>query len=98
MVGEGIDEVLQLEEGTRKVRHDPKGADVGGTGELTEGERNCGAVVWRWRGGGGGDPVGRARTQGWGERGRRVIGCLSVLMREDERGKKGGTVAMGWPL
>jgi hypothetical protein len=45
MVREGIDEVLQLEEGTRKVRHDPKGADVGGTWELTEGERNCGAVV-----------------------------------------------------
>jgi hypothetical protein len=45
MVGEGIDEVLQLEEGTRKVRHGPKGADMGGTGELTEGERNCGAVV-----------------------------------------------------
>jgi hypothetical protein len=33
---EGIDEVLQLEEETGEVRCGPKGADEGGTRELTE--------------------------------------------------------------
>jgi hypothetical protein len=42
VAGEGIDEVLQLEEGTRQVRRGPKGVDEGSTGELTEGERNGG--------------------------------------------------------
>jgi hypothetical protein len=45
VAGEGIDEVLQLEEGTRQVRRGPKGADEGSTGELTEGERNGGATA-----------------------------------------------------
>jgi hypothetical protein len=34
VVGEGVDVVLQLEEGMGEVRHGPKGADEGGTGEL----------------------------------------------------------------
>jgi hypothetical protein len=38
---------MQLEEGTGEVRHGPKGADEGGTGELTEGERNNDGAVQR---------------------------------------------------
>jgi hypothetical protein len=45
VAGEGVDVVLQLEEGTREVRRSPKGVDEGGTGELTEGERTSGAAV-----------------------------------------------------
>jgi hypothetical protein len=45
VVGEGVDEVLQLEEGTGEVRHGTKGADEGGTGELTGGEKNSGATA-----------------------------------------------------
>jgi hypothetical protein len=57
VTGEGVDEVLQLEEGTGEVRRGPKGADEGGTGELTKGERNDGAATRRWRD--SGDPIGR---------------------------------------
>jgi hypothetical protein len=39
------DEVLQLEEGTGEVRHSTKGTDEGGTGELTDGERNSGVAA-----------------------------------------------------
>jgi hypothetical protein len=87
----GVDEVLQLEEGTGEVRRGPKGANEGGTGELTEGERNGDTVAQRRRGsGGGGGPIWRAQTQGCRERGRRVMGCSGALASEDESGKKGG--------
>jgi hypothetical protein len=52
VAGEGVDEVLLLEEGTWEVRCGPKGADEGGTGELTErGEKQrCGgAKKAQWR-------------------------------------------------
>jgi hypothetical protein len=88
VAGEGIDEVLQLEEGMGEVRHGPKEVDEGGTGELIRGERNGGAAARRRCGSSG--LVGRARTQGRRERGRRVTGCSSTLAREDKRGKKGG--------
>jgi hypothetical protein len=44
---EGVDEVLQLEEVMGEVRRGPKGVDEGGTGELTERERNGGVVMRR---------------------------------------------------
>jgi hypothetical protein len=47
VAGEGVDEVLQLEEGTVEVRRDPKGVDEGGMRELTEGERNGSAKTTR---------------------------------------------------
>jgi hypothetical protein len=37
--------VLQLEEGTEEVRRDPKGADDGGTVELTEGRGDNGVAA-----------------------------------------------------
>jgi hypothetical protein len=90
VAGEGVDMVLLLEEGTREVRCGPKGADEGGTGELTERGENGGVAARKRRGGAG--PVGRARTQGHGERGGRVIG---VLGRAREGGRewkeKGGS-------
>jgi hypothetical protein len=49
--------VLQLEERTGEVRRGPKGADEGGTVELTKGERNDGAATRRRRD--SGDPIGR---------------------------------------
>jgi hypothetical protein len=58
VVGEDVNEVLQLEEGMEEVRRGPKVVDEGGTLELTEGERNGGAATQRRRSGGGG-PVGR---------------------------------------
>jgi hypothetical protein len=79
---------MQLEEGTGEVRHGPKGADEGGTGSSPKGERNSGVVARKRRGGAG--PVGRARTQGRGVRGGRLMGCSGALAREDERGKKRG--------
>jgi hypothetical protein len=64
------------------VRRDPKGADDGGTVELTEGggetmaqRRQSGRLAW---------------TRGRGKRGGGdgVLGCM--LVRKDERGKKRG--------
>jgi hypothetical protein len=81
VAGEGVDEFLLLQEGTGEVRRGPKGADKGGMRELTEGERNGGAAVTVWS-------VGvdtRPRREGKG-----LTGCSGVLMREDERGNKGG--------
>jgi hypothetical protein len=48
----------------------------GGTGELTEGERN--------------DDVVAVLSSRRGHKGRRVTGCSGALMREGERGKKWG--------
>jgi hypothetical protein len=45
VAGEGVDEVLQLEEGTGDVWCGPKGVNEGGMVELIEGERNSGAIV-----------------------------------------------------
>jgi hypothetical protein len=93
VAGEGVDEVLQLEEGTGELRRGPKWADEGGTGELTEGERNGGATVQTRRGGGG--SVGRcgheAEERGeWGD---------EVLERACEGGREGKERGvMGRPL
>jgi hypothetical protein len=73
------------------VKRGPKGAGEGGTGELTEGERNGGAKTVRRR---------RSRRPGADTRPRRegegVTGCSGALMREDERGEKGGRGTSGW--
>jgi hypothetical protein len=45
VAGEGVDEVLQLEEGMREVRRGPKGVNECGTGKLTKGGRNGGAKM-----------------------------------------------------
>jgi hypothetical protein len=83
MAEEGVDGVLQLDEGTWEVRRGPKGADEGSTGELTEGERYGGAAV-----------AVAVRSTIMDTRPRReegVMGCSGVLAREDEREtKKGG--------
>jgi hypothetical protein len=93
---EGVDEVLQLEEAMGEVRHGPKGVDEGALGSSPKGRemavrRREDDVTAAVRSGGCG-------TQGRRERGRRVTGCSGALMREDERGKKGGVAAMGCPL
>jgi hypothetical protein len=45
VVGEGGDEVLQLEEETGELRRGPKGVDGGGAVELTESEEEVAAVA-----------------------------------------------------
>jgi hypothetical protein len=93
VAGEGVDEVLQLEEGTGKVRRGPKGVDKGGTGDLTKGERNCGAKTARWRW--SGRP---ARTRGRGERGR-GDGVLGHAHEGGREGKeRGSPTVMRHPL
>jgi hypothetical protein len=51
VVGEGVDEVLQLEKGTWEVRRGPKGVDEGGHGgahQRREKQRRGGAkTAWR---------------------------------------------------
>jgi hypothetical protein len=95
VAGEGVDEVLQLEGVMGEVRRGPKGADEGGTGELTKRERNGDAVTRRRHGGGG--PIDR-RGHEAEERGRGG----EVLGRAHEGGREGnengGTVVMGCPL
>jgi hypothetical protein len=81
VAGECVDEVLQLEEGTGEVTCGPKGADEGGTGELTKGERNDGTTAMVWSPG----VDTRPRREG-----KQVRGSSGALTREDERGKKGG--------
>jgi hypothetical protein len=86
---EGVDGVLQLDEGAWEVRRGPKGADEGSTGELTEGERYGGAAAAVW------STITDTRPR----REEGVTGCLGVLAREDEREmKKGGAAVMGRPF
>jgi hypothetical protein len=58
----------------KRVWRGPKGADEGGTGELTEGERNGGAAMQRWHEGSG--PIGRhgREAEERGEGGDGVLG------------------------
>jgi hypothetical protein len=85
VAGEGVDEVLQLEEGMREVRRGPKGVNKCGTGKLTKG----GEEWWR-------EDVMMAafRSTSTDMRPRRegkgVMGYSGVLTREEKRGKKRG--------
>jgi hypothetical protein len=83
VAGEGVDEVLQLEEGTGEVRRGPKAVDEGGMGELTEGERNGSAATRRWRGSGG--QVGQRRHEAV-ERGQGGDGVLGIRSNSWVRG------------
>jgi hypothetical protein len=88
VVGEGGNEVLQPEEETGEVRHGLKGADGGGTMELTEGgEEAVAAAQNTVRDGGGSatgvdersrDGEGRLWCASKGEWGRRGKGCGGV--------------------
>jgi hypothetical protein len=96
LAGEGVNEVLQLEEGTWEVRCGPKGADEGGTGELNKGERNGGTTVQRRHD--GGDPVGR-RGREAEERGDGGDGVLRCAREGGREGKeRWRAVVMGHPL
>jgi hypothetical protein len=78
VVGESVDEVLQLEEGTGEVRHGPKVVDEGGMGELFEWERNGDVVAQRRHGGGGPVDWRGHEAEERGEGGDGVLGRARV--------------------
>jgi hypothetical protein len=89
VTGEGVDEVLQLEEGTGEVRRGPKGVDEGGHGELTKGGRNGGAKTMRrrWRSDRAGVNTRSRREQ---KEGDGVLGCTHEGGREGKESAGGG--------
>jgi hypothetical protein len=78
------------------VRHGPKGVDEGALGSSPKGREM--AVRWCEDDAAAAVRSGGCGTQGRGERGRRVTGCSGALVREDERGKKGGRGGDGAPF
>jgi hypothetical protein len=108
VAGEGDDEVLQLEEETGEVRHDPKGADGGDTVELTEGKKKQRRRLEIWRGAATVRSPARTRGQGkgrvtWGalrreNGGGRGKGCGSIgmcLLNGTVEGRRGGGAGPG---